>query len=50
MKENISGLNLEVEEIETRERAGGCYTSSTTSRLCTCPCHITTSQGNAPEK
>jgi len=43
MKENMPVLDLEVEEIETRERGGGCHTSSTTSRLCTCPCHITTS-------
>jgi hypothetical protein len=35
-------LNLEVEEIETRERAGGCSTSSSTSRLGTCPCRYTT--------
>jgi hypothetical protein len=42
MKEKELALSLEVEEIENRERAGGCYTSSTTSRLCTCPCHITT--------
>jgi hypothetical protein len=35
-------LNLEVEEIETRERGGGCLTSSTTSRLCTCACRYTT--------
>jgi hypothetical protein len=38
MKENMSILNLEVEEIETRERSGGCSTSSSTSRLCTCAC------------
>ena len=31
-------LVLEVEEIESRERHGGCVTSSSTSRLCTCPC------------
>lgn len=42
MKENLPILNLEVEEIETRERGGGCFTSSTTSRLCTCPCRQTT--------
>jgi len=35
-------LNLEVEEIETRERAGGCSTSSSTSHLCTCPCRYET--------
>ena len=43
MKDNMPAvLNLEVEEIETRERAGGCQTSSSTSRLCTCPCRYTT--------
>jgi hypothetical protein len=42
MKENLPVLSLEVEEIETRERGGGCATSSTTSRLCTCPCRYTT--------
>jgi len=31
-------LDLEVEEIETRERTGGTCTSSTTSRHCTCAC------------
>jgi hypothetical protein len=35
-------LRLEVEEIESRERGGGCSTSSSTSRLCTCPCRETT--------
>ena len=35
-------LDLEVEEIERRERSGGCSTSSSTSRLCTCPCRETT--------
>ena len=50
MKENIPALNLEVDEIETRERAGGCNTSSTTSRLCTCPCFNTTSRLAATEK
>lgn len=38
MKEDMPVLNLEVEEIETRERGGGCVTSSSTSRLCTCAC------------
>lgn len=42
MKENMQVLNLEVEEIETRERAGGCFTSSSTSRMCTCACKETT--------
>ena len=38
MKEKMTILNLEVEEIETRERSGGCLTSSSTSRHCTCAC------------
>ena len=42
MKDNNVGLKLEVEEIESRERGGGCFTSSSTSRLCTCPCRDTT--------
>ena len=42
MKENIPILNLEVEEIETRERGGGCFTSSSTSLMCTCACKETT--------
>jgi len=42
MKEKSVVLDLEVEEIETRERAGGCFTSSSTSRLCTCACKYTT--------
>jgi hypothetical protein len=42
MKESIQVLNLEVEEIESRERGGGCETSSSTSRLCTCACRYTT--------
>ena len=33
-------LALEVEEIENRRTPGGCETSSTTSPLCTCPCHL----------
>jgi hypothetical protein len=33
-----SGLNLEVEELEKGRKPGGCYTSSSTSLLCTCPC------------
>jgi hypothetical protein len=32
-------LFLEVEEIESRGRPGGCQTSSSTSPLCTCPCY-----------
>ena len=31
-------LDLEVEEIEKREKAGGSCTSSTTSHHCTCMC------------
>jgi hypothetical protein len=50
MKETMPALNLEVEEIESRERAGGCSTSSSTSRLCTCPCFNTTSRLVATEK
>ena len=38
----IRALDLEVEEIESRERGGGCSTSSSTSRLCTCACKFTT--------
>jgi len=50
MKDNLPVLNLEVEEIESRERLGGCSTSSSTSRLCTCPCINTTSRLAAAEK
>jgi hypothetical protein len=50
VKENLPVLNLEVEEIESRERAGGCSTSSSTSRLCTCPCFNTTSRLATNEK
>ncbi len=38
MKEKAVSLNLEIEEIEKREKAGGTCTSSTTSRHCTCMC------------
>ena len=31
-------LDLEIVEIERREKAGGICTSSTTSRHCTCMC------------
>jgi len=31
-------MDLEIEEIERREKAGGFCTSSTTSRHCTCMC------------
>ena len=50
MKENIPVLNLEVEEIETRERIGGCNTSSSTSRLCTCACRYTTTTSALTER
>lgn len=50
MKEKVPALSLEVEEIESRERAGGCSTSSSTSRLCTCPCFNTTSRLVANDK
>jgi len=39
-------LDLEIDEIETREKASGNCTSSTTSRHCTCLCFITTHAGN----
>jgi hypothetical protein len=44
MNENTKNatLNLEVEEIESRQRAGGTCTSSTTSKLCTCLCRFPT--------
>lgn len=42
MTESATVLSLEVEEIESRERAGGSCTSSTTSRHCTCLCRFTT--------
>ena len=35
-------LDLEITEIESRERAGGSCTSSTTSAHCTCACFNTT--------
>lgn len=39
MKESkLTSLNLEVEEIEKREKAGGRCSSSTTSNHCTCMC------------
>lgn len=50
MKENLPILDLEVEEIETRERSGGCYTSSSTSRLCTCACRYTTTISSEAQK
>ena len=36
-------LDLEIEEIERREKAGGSCTSSSTSRHCTCACKTTLS-------
>ncbi|HXI04291.1 MAG TPA: hypothetical protein VNI57_14060 [Candidatus Saccharimonadales bacterium] len=43
MREREStSLDLEVEEVETRERLGGNCSSSTTSRFCTCACFFTT--------
>lgn len=42
MKDQKPVLELEVEEIERRERGHGSCTSSTTSRLCTCKCIDTT--------
>lgn len=44
MNEKLPLLNLEVEEIERRERGHGSCTSSTTSRLCTCKCFVTSRQ------
>lgn len=35
-------LDLEITEIERREKAGGSCTSSSTSNHCTCACFITT--------
>jgi hypothetical protein len=35
-------LDLEIHEIERREKAGGSCSSSTTSRHCTCMCIATT--------
>ena len=43
-------LSLEVEEIESRERAAGSCTSSTTSRHCTCLCRYTTTIAVQAEK
>jgi hypothetical protein len=42
MDQQPVSLDLEVEEIERREKAGGTCTSSTTSRHCTCACISTT--------
>ena len=35
------GLLLEVEELERGRTPGGCFTSSSTSPLCTCACKET---------
>jgi hypothetical protein len=43
-------LKLEVEEIESREKHGGCSTSSTTSPHCTCPCRPPMTIDCAPTK
>jgi hypothetical protein len=37
-KNPMPKLDLEVVELERGRRPGGCLTSSSTSRLCTCPC------------
>lgn len=37
-KMNPQALNLEVDELEKGRRPGGCFTSSSTSPLCTCFC------------
>ena len=43
MKEKVPmALNLEVEEIEKREKGGGNCSSSTTSNRCTCLCRPST--------
>ena len=42
MNERKLVLDLEIDEIESREKAGGSCTSSTTSRHCTCMCIFTT--------
>ena len=41
-EKSTTTLSLEVEEIETRERANGSCTSSTTSPRCTCLCRFPT--------
>jgi hypothetical protein len=38
MSDPLLSLDLEIEEIESREKAGGICSSSTTSRRCTCMC------------
>jgi hypothetical protein len=41
-------LDLEIMEIERREKAGGSCTSSSTSPHCTCACFSTTVQPDLP--
>jgi len=36
----LVSLNLEVDEIESRERTGGSCTSSSTHNYCTCACKL----------
>jgi hypothetical protein len=50
MNEKLPLLNLEVEEIERRERGHGSCTSSTTSRLRTSKCIFTTPRPVAEEQ
>ena len=41
MKEKVvSPLNLEIDELESRERGGGSCTSSSTHSYCTCACKL----------
>ena len=41
-EKKMPSLDLEVVELERGRKPGGCSTSSSTSRLCTCPCISTT--------
>ncbi len=42
MEQKLSpALDLEITEIERREKAGGSCTSSSTSPHCTCACFVT---------
>ena len=43
-EKKVSALDLEVVELERGRKPGGCSTSSSTSNLCTCPCHIVTAR------
>lgn len=43
-------LDLEIEEIETREKSGGYCSSSTTSNRCTCLCIPRTTLISDPSK